>query len=101
MVAQNRVQRMDILLTAVLHSWCSDTYLMAIIRPTYEKPRRDRMPQDDQTPKQQLMSAFENMELLMKHISTIVAYRRALYLEYIAQGFTEAQALELIKGQMI
>jgi hypothetical protein len=59
------------------------------------------MPQDDQTPKQTMATAIENISMLTKHVGAIVTYRRALYLEYVAQGFTESQALELIKGQMI
>lgn len=59
------------------------------------------MPRNDPTPVEVLQQAIENLTMLTKHVNAIVAYRRALYLEYIAQGFTEPQALELIKGQMI
>ena len=56
------------------------------------------MPKDDPTPEKVISDALRNVEILTKNVAAIVTYRRALYLEYVSQGFTEAQALELIKG---
>jgi hypothetical protein len=56
------------------------------------------MPQDDMTPQASLLSAIENLALLTQHAAAIATYKRAMYLEYVSVGFSESQALELVKG---
>jgi hypothetical protein len=51
-----------------------------------------------------LIAAFANYGTLLgvvaKHASDIAHARRTLYLAYIDEGFTEAQALELCKAMV-
>ncbi|MFC0305327.1 hypothetical protein ACFSTI_19500 [Rhizorhabdus histidinilytica] len=57
-------------------------------------------PQRPSTPAD-VIAAFANYGTLMnsiaKHASDIAHARRQLYLAYVSEGFTEAQALELCK----
>ncbi len=55
---------------------------------------------DEQT--RALVAALARIDILMaaqaKHASSIANARRCLYLAYLAEGFTEAEALELCKA---
>lgn len=52
-------------------------------------------------PKQDLGKVTENMitiwALTAKRAGELAHYRRTMFLAYVAEGFTEAQALELVK----
>lgn len=56
------------------------------------------MAQSDKTPQQMLQEAIETMKLLASHAPEMATYKRTLYLEYVGVGFSEQQALELVKG---
>lgn len=55
------------------------------------------MAQQDKTPDQAMKDLVEAVHRLIEHASTIAHAKRAFYQAYIAEGFTEAQALELCK----
>jgi len=53
----------------------------------------------------ELLAALEAqmkfMRAIPQHAATVAKARRSLFIAYMNEGFTEAQALELCKGSMI
>lgn len=59
------------------------------------------MPNPDQTQPQSVQEVFKNVaeswKAISEHAPEIAKAKRTLFLEYVGQGFTEFQALELCK----
>lgn len=45
-----------------------------------------------------VQSLAESWQLIAQHSAEIANARRVMFLAYVAEGFTEAQALELVKA---
>lgn len=56
---------------------------------------RGEQPKSD--PKEAASSFAQLWMAMAKEAANIAASKRAIYLAYVAEGFTEAQALELVK----
>ena len=65
----------------------------------------DERPVSIPTAQDKLLGDFENIRrywiAIAEHAVQIAKTRRALYEAYLKEGFTEAQALELVKGSLV